>query len=752
VTVGDADSILDREIGAEQEYVDVLYARLDEQRDRAAASLDQVRRSASSNTPAGRAEKDAFDALRTERLAQLQAVEDRLVFGRLDMAGSERRYIGRLGLSDEGQAQLLIDWRAPAAATFYQATAAAPNGVARRRHLTTRGRRVTGLDDELLDADALSEAELTSITGDGALMSALTAHRTGRMKDIVATLQSEQDEVVRAPLGGVLVVQGGPGTGKTAVALHRAAYLLYTHRERIAKSGVLVVGPSPVFLRYIERVLPSLGETGVVLSTPSQLYPGVEATGTEAGAVQALKGDLRMARVLREAVRQRQLLLDKPVPIVIDGDRITLRPATVADGRGRARQTGRPHNDARVTFVRHVLDDLAGQLARARHMEPDADTRLELQAELRDSVDVRREINLRWLPLAVPVFLDKLLSDPRRLRQAGANILRRDEIELLLREAGTPWTPADVPLLDELAELIGTDVTAGVEAARQRAAAAAERAEALEYARGVLQMSGDAQAMMTADMLADRFAGGGSSLTVAERARDDRTWTFGHLVVDEAQEASPMLWRLLARKVPSRSMTVVGDLAQTGSAAGAERWGDVLEPLAPGRWRVTELTVNYRTPAKIMLPAAAMLRAAGVAVRTPEAAREGDWEPLTVEVPGDDPEAMAAAAAGAVLADEAALEGGQYAVITPRAGHDELSGSIAKRLVGSPLADRVIVLTVDAAKGLEYDAVTVVDPAGIMAESPRGANDLYVALTRPTQRLTVLHHGDLPKELDTLGE
>jgi DNA helicase IV len=756
VSAGDAtpSGTAQTELALEQKYVDMLYGRLDEQRARAGQSLDQLRRSAVSNTPAGRAERDAFDALHTERLAQLEAVEDKLAFGRLDLVDRERRYIGRLGLSDEGQHQLLVDWRAPAAATFYQATAAAPAGVARRRHLATRGRTVTGIDDELLDVEGLDAAELTTVTGDGALMTALTEHRTGTMRDIVATLQAEQDVVVRAPLNGVLVVQGGPGTGKTAVALHRAAYLLYTHRERIAKSGVLVVGPSSVFLRYIERVLPSLGETGVVLSTPAQLFPGIDATGTEQPAVAALKGDLRMIQVLREGVRQRQRLLPQSVPIVLDGDRITLRPAVVADGRGRARQSGRPHNDARVSFVRHVLDDLAAQLARVRHLEFDADTRLELLAELRDNVDVRREINLRWMPLAAQSFLDRLLSSPDRLRAAGHGKLTAAEIKLLLRDSGSPWTAADVPLLDEVAELIGTDVTADADQNRARVQAAAERAEALEYARGVLEMSGEAAAMMTADMLADRFSAGASTLSVAERARGDRSWAFGHVVVDEAQETSPMLWRALARRVPSRSMTVVGDLAQTGSAAGAASWAEALDPLAPGRWRVAELTVNYRTPAKIMEPAAQMLRAAGVTVRAPQAAREGDWEPIALRMPDGDPGALADLVVQALLADDEALSGGQLAVILPRIAHPELAERVRKILsdqdgYGS-LGERVSVLTVAEAKGLEFDAVTVVDPGVILRESPRGASDLYVALTRPTQRLTVLHRDDLPEGLTTL--
>ncbi|GAA3610058.1 AAA family ATPase [Kineosporia mesophila] len=753
--VGDAaggtQNATEREVSQEQSYVDVLYGRLDDIRSRAEMTLDDLRRSSSSNTPAGRAEKDAFDALHTERLAQLGAVEDRLVFGRLDMTGGERRYVGRIGMSDEAQLQLLVDWRAPAAAAFYQATAASPSGVARRRHLATRGRTVTGIDDELLDASGLNADDLTTVTGDGALMTALTEHRTGKMRDIVATLQSEQDEIVRAPLTGVLVVQGGPGTGKTAVALHRAAYLLYTHRERIAKSGVLVVGPSPVFLRYIERVLPSLGETGVVLSTPGQIFPGVEATKVDRPEVAVLKGDLRMARVIREAVRQRQLLLPKPIPMSLDGDQITLRPAAVAEARSRARQNGRPHNEARNTFVKHLLDDLAGQLARSRRLENDPETRQDLIPELRDSIDVRREINLRWMPLSAESFLDKLFSSPARLRAAAEGKLSKAESRLLLRESGSPWTQADMPLLDEVAELIGADVTVSATAARERARAAAERAEAVRYAQGVLQMSGEASAMMTADMLADRFEGPGGSLTVAERARDDRTWTYGHVVVDEAQEVSPMFWRTLARRVPTRSMTVVGDLAQTSSAAGATTWAEALDTIAKDRWRVAELTVNYRTPAKIMRPAAAMLTTEGISVRLPESAREGDWDPSRFRV-GRTTDELVQAVLEALTADDKALGGGQFAVILSReAVNGEVSERVRKSLLAPEFAvpaERVSVLSVDDVKGLEYDAVTVVDPAGIIAASRRGASDLYVALTRPTQRLSIVHHGDLPEGLD----
>src|SRR5919199_437788 len=456
------------------------------------------------------------------------------------------------------------------------------------------------------------------------------------MRDIVATLQAEQDQVVRSPLAGVLVVQGGPGTGKTAVALHRAAYLLYTHRERIARSGVLVVGPTRVFLRYIEQVLPSLGETGVVLLTPGQLFPGVEATVPERPEVAVLKGDLRRADVVRNAVRNRQRTPARPVPLDVQGDRIVLKPHVVGDARGRARQGGRPHNEARTTFVRHVLDDLAGQLAQARGLEADGEERGDLLAEL-------------------------------------------------LREKGSEWTASDVPLLDEAAELIGPDVaTLAAEQARG-AEAARERAESLEFARKVLEQAPDAFPNMapTAEMLAERFAAGATSRTLAERAREDRTWTFGHAVVDEAQELSPMQWRLLARRVPVRSMTVVGDVAQTSSAAGATAWGDVLDPIADGRWRLEELTVNYRTPAEVMDLATALLEAHGIAVKPPRSAREATWPPSEVRLPSASPADVARAAVDAVTADDAALEGGRYAVVTPRSGYEYLEGAVRRALPGA---------------------------------------------------------------------
>ncbi len=742
------------ELEYEQRHLTRLYHQLDVLRERAAADLERTRRAPLVPTPAGRAERDAFDAWHSERLGRLSAVEERLAFGRLDLLGGEARYVGRIGMSDDQRTQLLLDWRAPAAAAFYQATPASPEGVVRRRHLASRARRITGLDDEILDVDgaaALAEQgrPVRAVAGEGALMSALTAQRTGRMRDIVATLQAEQDAVVRAPLAGVLVVQGGPGTGKTAVALHRAAYLLYTHRERIARSGVLVIGPSPAFIRYIEQVLPALGETGVVLSGLGDLVPGVLARAVDDERAALVKGDLRMVPVLREAVRARQRVPRSAVRIVLDGDPVELRPRVVADARARARQTGRPHNEARVTFVEHLLRDLTRQLALARRLPTDDESVLaELAGELRDSKDVRREINLCWMPLTATGVVARILTRPQALAEAAGEQLTAQEQQALLRPADSPWTLGDVPLLDEAADLIGPEPSRMAADARRNA----ERAQTLEHARAVLDNSGDAAAMLTAEMLADRFEAADPVLTLAERAGQDRSWAYGHVVVDEAQELSPMQWRLVGRRVPSRSMTVVGDVAQTGSAAGTSSWEQALAEVSRGRWQVRELTVNYRTPARVMTVATAVLHAAGIEVAAPNAAREGDADPRGVRLePGrwTDPQVLAGVVAAELAEEDAALGGGQLAVVLPRSGAAERAQAISAALPPG-LAGRVQVLTCDEVKGLEFDVVLVLDPQQIVQESARGVNDLYVALTRPTQRLVLLHPGLLPPGLQQL--
>ncbi len=745
------DDVAAAQTRLEQEVVDRLYARLDDLRDRTAADLADVRRTLATGTHQSRSERDAFATLYENRLAQLWAVEDRLCFGRLDLSAGEHRYVGRIGLADDDQQRLLVDWRADAAMPFYQATAASPGDVVRRRHLMTRGRAVTGVEDEVLDLDALDDGLRSALSGEGALLAAVTAQRTGRMGDIVATIQAEQDRIIRSELAGVLVVQGGPGTGKTAVALHRAAYLLYTHRERLARSGVLVVGPSPVFLRYIERVLPSLGETGVVMLPAGQLVAGVDAGDHDEPRIARLKGDVRMADAVAAAIAARQRVPAEPTVLQVEGHEVVLTPRAVAIARDKARRSGKPHNQARVTFVKDLLVHLADRMARSLGSQFDPEDRGDLITDLRGSLDVRRALNLAWMPLTPQRVVSTLLSDGGRLRHA-APWLTEAEVALLLRDRDAAFTVDDVPLLDEAAELLGQDDAAATAELR---AAAAQRSSDVEFARGVVEMTG-AGGLVSAEQLADRFGESGPELSVAERAAADRSWAYGHVVVDEAQELSPMMWRLLARRVPSKSMTVVGDLAQTRSAAGADDWGTMLAPVVGNRWRTEELTVSYRTPSQIMDVAAALLEATGSLARAPSAVREGRWPPRAVST---DVDTLPKTVVEAVRQQMTDLEGGRLAVIATSDERDRLARVLVEELpdgtvgTGWQALDReVAVLDVAEAKGLEFDGVVLVEPAAVVEAGVKGSGDLYVALTRSTQQLAVVHAQPLPAGLDGLSD
>ncbi|MCC2322035.1 HelD family protein [Cellulomonas xiejunii] len=741
---------IDSELKGEQQVVDGLYRRLDELREQSRRRLAAVRRAGPSGSPQNRSERDAFATLYEDRLAQLESVEDRLAFGRLDLRDGECRYIGRIGLNDEEQTSLLTDWRAPAAQAFYRATAAHPDGVVRRRHLVTAGRRVTGLEDDVLDLDALAEAgidpaSLAGASGEGALLAALGAARTGRMGDIVATIQAEQDAVIRSPLTGALVVQGGPGTGKTAVALHRAAYLLYAHRRLLERSGVLMVGPTRTFLRYIDQVLPSLGETGVVTATIADLYPGVEARGTEPAEVARLKGSAVMASVVRRAVRQRQRVPQRATRVRVDGRTVVVRPQDVAAAIARARRQNRPHNQARVTFVRDMLARLAEQYVQQLGWDVPPEDRAEIIEDLRTTREIRIALNLAWMPLTPQGLLTDLWTKPHRL-EAAAPQLSADERAALARPADAPWTPADVPLLDEAAELLGEDD----QAARAQARADAERQAAeVEYARQVLRSTG-AGDLVSAEALAGRFASTGPSLTTAERAAADRTWTYGHVVVDEAQELSSMAWRALLRRVPTRSLTIVGDVAQTSAPGGTHDWAAMLDPLLRGSWRMAELTVNYRTPAVVAAAARRVALAAGLPVSPQTSARDVP-DALTFERVTD-AEQLATAAARA--ADRLAVEvadaagAGRVAVVATADQAAQVRAALAAAGRAVPVGDVVdlqaplVVLTPAQSKGLEFDVVVLVEPAQVLAAS---AGDLYVAMTRPTHALHVLHARDLPE-------
>ena len=739
---------LDRELAVEQSHVGRLYLQLDEMLARARASLDRTARSSTVGTPGARAERDAFIRLYNQRVDTLQNVEQRLCFGRLDMSGGERRYIGRIGISDEARQELLVDWRAPAAEPFYQATAARPEDVLRRRQISSHARRVTDIQDEVLDLAGFEAAGVDGghvVAGDGALFASLDAVRSGRMRDIVATIQADQDGVIRAPLPGVLVVQGGPGTGKTAVALHRTAFLLYANRERIARSGVLLVGPNRVFLRYIDQVLPALGEAdAVVMATPGELFPGVVATATEASEVVAVKGDLRMADVIATAVRRRQRIIPAGRPLHVDGTVIMLAPRFVRDAVQHARRSGEPHNVARKTFVNDVMRNLVRALAAARGIEVDQEARATLMADLYGSIDVRRELNWCWPPIGPERLVRDLYADPDRLA-AAAGRLTRDERARLERSRTAPWTQADVPLLDEAADLLGEDDSTVIAA---RAQAAAERSAEVEYAGQVQDTFGGTE-FLSAEELASRYESSRSVGSVAERAESDRSWAYAHVVIDEAQELSPMAWRVLMRRCPSRSFTVVGDVAQTGSPAGARAWHDVLAPHVGDRWRQAELTVNYRTPEQVMDLAASVLRAGGSSVRAPTSARIGRFGPQFTRVDAD--LGHSTELAEIIEREWQAAGEGTVGVITPCRWHDAVATAVRAALPegvvsadSDTLGAPVSVLTVAGAKGLEFDNVVLVEPGAVLTESPRGLNDLYVALTRATQRLHVVHRGALP--------
>jgi DNA helicase IV len=751
------------ELAHEQAVVDGLYSRLDALRARARGRLRDVRREGPSGSPQNRSERDAFATLYEDRTAQLDAVEDRLAFGRLDLEpdaepdGETVRYVGRIGLTDEDQRSLLTDWRAPAAEPFYRATSLQPAGVRRRRHLVTSGRRVTGIEDELLDLEHV-DGEAESLSGEGALLAALASRRTGRMTDIVATIQAEQDRIIRSDLAGALVVQGGPGTGKTAVALHRAAYLLYAHRRILERSGVLLVGPSRSFLRYIDQVLPSLGETGVVSTTLGELLPGVEATAVDEGPVAEIKGRLVWAEIIRDAVRARQRVPARDVRFRLDGYDLDIRRRDVREAIARARRGHKPHNEARPGFVRDMLARLVDQYARLDGGELTPEDRALVLEDLRTTRDVRVALNLAWFPLTPERLVADLFAKPHRLAEAAPQ-LTGAERALLARDPSAPWTESDVPLLDEAAELLGEDDAL---ARAEASARAAERAEALEHARSVIASGAAAGAMVPVDAetLAERFAVGGPRLTTAERAAADRAWTYGHVVVDEAQELSPMAWRTLVRRVPTRSMTVVGDVAQTSSQAGARSWSAALTPVLRDGWRLEELTVSYRTPAEVADAAQRVAKAAGLPVSPLTAAREVADAIEVVRVPRSGPDARrreavarAVGLAKTFVGDDGA---GRVAIIAPAEEVTALRDAVTAALPGALgdaeaarlLAQRredeqLTVLSPRSVKGLEYDAVVLVEPAWI-AEGSGGWSDLYVSMTRPTQRLVVVHERDLP--------
>ena len=791
---------MEAERQAEQEFVDTAYARLDAMRSDANSMMEGVLDLGKGGTFQSRTERDVIVRTSLARLEQLDIGDQALTFGRIDRlrdddvpgqsgdghrsasgSGSgngtgdhqqaesdpggapetETFHIGRLAIHSADHDPLVGDWRAPIAEPFYRATGRDPQGLVLRRHLALEGRRVVGLEDERFGAPgagdlapgdrAPAEAEGGAdgeggggelilsdlpIGGPAALLAAIDRARSGRMTDIVSTIQREQDEIIRAPLSGVLVVQGGPGTGKTAVALHRAAYLLYTHRFPLERQGVLVVGPNPLFLRYIEQVLPSLGETGVTLSTVSGLVPEIRTVGDGPADVARLKGDARMATFMARAVRTRQRALAADVSIPYGA--LMLRLST-EDSRGIVdvvRRRPGTHNARRRLVEQSVAQLLA---ARARQTQqtlgvgvpasvtafPGYEDPSELEDDEFDFEDFSRKVrrvpelaealDRMWPRLSPHELLHDLFGAPPLIEVAGRGVLTPEEQVLLRRPRSSSfddvaWTPADAALVDEARSLLGPRT--------------------------------------------------GST--------DDGIRKYGHIVVDEVQDLSPMQLRMLTRRSLSGSMTVVGDIAQATAPWAPSSWSDITEHLPRRRpARTVELTVSYRTPAEVLAVASRVLAVAAPELDPPQPVRRTGEQPRMIAVRDADGVGQGATVedlnrrVAEVAGQEVeAVGGGRVAILAPSGLLPGVSEALAA--IGLPVVDArdmrkgglsepLVLLAADAANGLEFDSVVVVEPGIIAGETARGLRTLYVALTRPTQRLSVVYQSPPPAALAGAG-
>jgi DNA helicase IV len=768
------------DLSAEQAYIDRAYERLEAMRRAAADLRDSVIGEGRGGTHQARVERDVFVQTSLARLEQLELGRASLVFGRIDRSGDdgdgsagrpgdrgyrdsprdrghldgdrasdnghldgdgprdngrrdgdrsrddgrldgdrasddgrrsgddvERFYIGRLAVSDEQQEPLVVDWRAPVAEAFYRATGRSPMGLRLRRHFATEGRRLLAIEDELFAVDGGGEPD--DLVGPGALLAALQRSRSGQMRDIVATVQREQDEVIRADLPGVLVVQGGPGTGKTAVALHRAAYLLYTYRFPLEQQGVLVIGPNQVFLRYIEQVLPSLGESGVALSTLGGLVPGARPRAVEAAATNRVKGDARMAEVLARAVADRERGLRQDLVLGFGSLTVRARSGATRAIAGSVRRRPGTHNARRrqleTMLLRTLHDNYLAALGRARRsmLAPEAvdDDGGELAfAEFSDQArrapEVVEALERMWPLLAPEDLLNDLYGAPALLASATQGLFTDAERDALARPRAKTleevrWATGDVPLLDEARALLGP--------------------------------------------------------LRARRGDDDQPRGYGHIIVDEAQDLSPMALRMLGRRSISGSMTLVGDLGQATAGWAPASWAEVLRHLPARRPpRVVALSVNYRTPAEIMDVAAEVLLAASTDAVVPRSVRATGRVPGARQVaPGSVPASVAA------VVGELVQQDGTIGVIGSAADLPDLAPALdaAGIIWGDPeqvgLTEQVTLLDVPSVKGLEFDAVVVAEPAAIVDES--GLRALFVAVTRPTRELTAVHARPLPDAL-----
>ena len=719
-----ADELLTAELATEQVFVDRVYLQLEKSARNAQALAREGYGRGALGHEGGLVERDAMVFQAARRIAQLDAAHEGLVFGRLDLdpgLDPDPRYIGRIGLRDDDRDSMLIDWRAPAAAVFYQATAAEPQRVIRRRVLRCSGPQVVGVEDELLDAEA--ETDLP-IVGEGALMAQLSRARDRSMHSIVATIQAEQDRAIRAPSRGVVAISGGPGTGKTVVALHRAAYLLYTDRRRYETGGVLVVGPSGVFMRYIERVLPSLGETAVALRSLGEVVGGLRATRHDLPAAATVKGSARMAELMRRTARQQAPSSPKEYRVFWRDDVIHLDRGTL--GKLRRQLMGQGQRNRQMPRIATSLLDVMwrqvqGERGRERGREAFDDDMLSSQAFVDFALSW-------WPPLGAPEVLG-WLRDPEFLARVGEGVVTPEEQRLLVESwQGDDLSVEDIPLVDELRYALG-DVPDRVR----------DEDTVLEGIGLDDLVGGDLLELTTA---AEREFGTTAAWSPpTHRIEDDG---YAHVLVDEAQDLTPMQWRMVGRRGRAATWTIVGDAAQSSWPVPAES--------AAARARVIEgkdlhefhLSTNYRNSSEIYQYAAAYAERVGLDADLPTAVRSTEVSPR--EVPAD------ADLAETVRRELTALSGqvgGTVAIVVPVARRTEVAAWVAswpEFATDAPHAtipaaagdDRIVVLTGIDTKGLEFDGIVVVDPDAIEAESPTGRATLYVVLTRATQLLTLV--------------
>jgi DNA helicase IV len=764
----------EREIAEEQSFLDLSLGALDHMRDEARSLRDSAA-VANMRGAGDLVERDVVMATALSRLDQLAIGDQPLFFGRIDYAAngsghSDTYHVGRLAVSDEHLNALVVDWRAPVAEAFYRATGVESLGLSRRRHVAIRNNEVTGVEDEYF-ADANGELSLPddevrsstqeglvdggfALGGPGALLAALGKARTGHMGDIIATIQGEQDLIIRTPLAGILLVQGGPGTGKTAVALHRAAYLLFTHRNTLERQGVLVVGPNPLFLNYIENVLPSLGESGVTLSTISGLVTNVHVGGRDSEPTDFLKGDPRMVTFIARALRTRQHPLRDDVEIPVGRAIIVLKAQYTKEIVERARRRPGNHNQRRSAIGRELANRLASEYQdRFVHDGVDEFSQVnELADQIRLTQQFKEVLQRIWPRLSGQELLYDLFGAPALIRAAGKDLLSDEEMALLYRPRAasleeTLWTKADAALIDEARILLGPR-------RRPRPAPKVGESDILEgvdldaYAYNVR-----AAALREAARLAPAQ---NLDLDEAEFV------TYGHIVVDEAQDLSPMELRVLKRRDLTGSMTIVGDMGQATTISSSASWNSLIEILEPRR-KLTrvDLTVSYRTPEEVLNFAAPTLFAAAPDLEPPRPVRRAGTQP-TVEVVA--PEDFSTTLVEATIRETLAVAPGRVAVIVTGArvaeivdvlrGHG-LDAIDPREQESRGLSADLVVLAAEGANGLEFDATLVVEPAQIASRgssdpnvtTPRGLRTLYVAMTRPTRRLAIVACQELPSTL-----